>query len=359
MKHLKTFRIFESEGSPIMTPEMKRLADSMMVGIDVVVETDRDKLSEWVIEQGLQLATDEYLDSDEFREFTEASVEETDEYRERVQSGEDPEKVLQQLTDKAVSDQTYWSEFLEDGGYDVSAMEEVQGDINYLTPNGKPYYFTEPSRWEEVPGTSIPTIDIEGQAEISDYQGSFLPFRIRDVAHGNFLPGDVMEEFQTDYVETTTGEFTFYRTRLIAIDKGPMDVDFGFFITTNPRLISLEGIRHYDNLELEDNGLDESILKRSLDLTPGSRESIEYYQSLLQMPEFSNFDDEQIQFVLERIGHNEGIQKYIDENPEKMAVSLKSVWKKIKSIDKFRDLHFPENLKGEVDLMSDLHDIGL
>ncbi len=342
-----------------MTPEMKRLADSMMVGIDVVVETDRDKLSEWVIEQGLQLATDEYLDSDEFREFTEASVEETDEYRERVQSGEDPEKVLQQLTDKAVSDQTYWSEFLEDGGYDVSAMEEVQGDINYLTPNGKPYYFTEPSRWEEVPGTSIPTIDIEGQAEISDYQGSFLPFRIRDVAHGNFLPGDVMEEFQTDYVETTTGEFTFYRTRLIAIDKGPMDVDFGFFITTNPRLISLEGIRHYDNLELEDNGLDESILKRSLDLTPGSRESIEYYQSLLQMPEFSNFDDEQIQFVLERIGHNEGIQKYIDENPEKMAVSLKSVWKKIKSIDKFRDLHFPENLKGEVDLMSDLHDIGL
>jgi len=205
MKHLKTFRIFESEGSPIMTPEMKRLADSMMVGIDVVVETDRDKMSEWVIEQGLQLATDEYLDSDEFREFTEASVEETDEYRERVQSGEDPEKVLQQLTDKAVSDQTYWSEFLEDGGYDVSAMEEVQGDINYLTPNGKPYYFTVPSRWEEVPGTSIPTIDIEGQAEISDYPESFLPFRIRDVAHGNFLPGDVMEEFQTDYVETTTG----------------------------------------------------------------------------------------------------------------------------------------------------------
>jgi hypothetical protein len=238
-------------------------------------------------------------------------------------------------------------------------MEEVQGDINYLTPNGKPYYFTEPSRWEEVPGTSIPTIDIEGQAEISDYPGSFLPFRIRDVAHGNFLPGDVMEEFQTDYVETTTGEFTFYRTRLIAIDKGPMDADFGLFITTNPRLISLEGIRNYDNLELEDNGLDESILKKSIDLTPGTRESIEYYQSLLQMPEFSNFDDEQIQFVLDRIGHNGGIQKYIDENPEKMAVSLKPVWKKIQTIDKFSDLHFPENLKGEVDLMSDLHDIGL
>ena len=359
MKHLKTFKIFESEGSPVMTPEMKRLADSMMVEIDVIVETDRDKMSEWVIEQGLQRAADEYLDSDEFREFTEASVEETDEYRERVQSGEDPEKVLQQLTDKAVSDQTYWSEFLEDGAYDVSAMEEVQGDINYLTQNGKPYYFIEPSRWTEVQGTSIPTIDIEGQAALSDYQGSFLPFRIRDVEHGNFLPDNVMQEFQTDYVETTTGEFTFYKTRLIAIDKGPMDADFGLFITTNPRLISLEGIRNYDNLELEDNGLDESILKKSVDLTPGTSESIEYYQSLLQMPEFSRFDEEQIQFVLDRIGHNGGIQKYIDENPEKMAVLLNPVWKKIKSMDQFKDLQFPENLKGEVDLMSDLYDVGL
>ena len=359
MKHIKSFRIFESEGSPTMTPEMKRLADSMMVGVDIVVETDRDKMSEWVIEQGLQRAADEYLDSDEFREFTEASVEETDEYREKVQAGEDPEKILQQLTDKAMSDQTYWNEFLEDGGYDVSAMDEVQGDINYLTPNGKPYVFTEPSRWREVPGTSIPTIDIEGQAELSDYQGSFLPFRIRDVEHGNFLPGDVMQEFQTDYAETTTGEFTFYRTKLIAIDKGPMDADYGLFITTNPRLISLEGIRNYDNLELEENGLDESILKRSVDLTPGTPESIEYYQSLLQMPEFSQFDEEQIQFVLGRIGHSNGIQRYIDENPEKMAVLLKPVWKKIKSIDQFKDLQFPEKLAGEVDMMSDLHDIGL
>jgi hypothetical protein len=359
MKHLKPFRIFESEGSPTMTPEMKRLADSMMVGVDVVVETDRDKMSEWVIEQGLQRAADEYLDSDEFREFTEASVEETDEYREKVEAGGDPEKILQQLTDKAMSDQTYWNEFLEEGGYDVSAMDEVQGDINYVTPNGKPYFFTEPSRWREVPGTSIPTIDIEGQAELSNYAGSFLPFRIRDVEHGNFLPGDVMQEFQTDYAETTTGEFTFYRTKLIAIDKGPMDADYGLFITTNPRLISLEGIRNYDNLELEENGLDESILKKSLDLTPGTNESIEYYQSLLQMPEFSQFDEEQIQFVLGRIGHSNGIQRYIDENPEKMAVLLKPVWKKIKSMDQFKDLQFPEKLAGEVDMMSDLHDIGL
>ena len=359
MKHLKSFKIFESEGSSVLTPQMKSLADSMMGDVDVVVETDRDKMSEWVIEQGLQKVTDEYLDSDEFREFTEASVEETEEYRERIQSGEDPEKVLQQMTDKAISDQTYWNEFLEDGGYDVSAMDEVAGEIKYLTRDGKAYYFTVPSEWTEVQGQKIPTIDIEGNAEIKDYEGSFLPFRIRDVGHGNFLPGDVHEEFQTDYVESITGELTIYKTRLIALDKGPMDSDWGFYISTNPRLISLEAIRNYDQIELEENGLDESILKKSIELTPGTEESIEYYQSLLQLPEFSQFDEEQVEFVLGRIGHSAGIQKYIDENPEKMAVLLKPVWKKIKSMDQFKDLKFPEKLSGEVDLMSDLHDIGL
>ena len=85
MKHLKTFKIFESEGNSTMTPQMKTLANSMMSDVDVIVETDRDKMSEWVIEKGLQQVADEYLDSDEFREFTEASIEETEEYRERVQ----------------------------------------------------------------------------------------------------------------------------------------------------------------------------------------------------------------------------------------------------------------------------------
>ena len=92
---------------------------------------------------------------------------------------------------------------------------------------------------------------------------------------------------------------------------------------------------------------------------PGTEESVKYYQSLLGEPELAAFDDEQISFILDRIGHNGGIQKYIDQNPEKAAVLMKPIWKKIKSIDKFKDLHFPENLKGEVDLLSDLHDVGL
>jgi hypothetical protein len=42
-----------------------------------------------------------------------------------------------------------------------------------------------------------------------------------------------------------------------------------------------------------------------------------------------------------------------------MAVLLRPVWKKIKSMDQFKDLQFPEKLAGEVDMMSDLYDIGL
>jgi hypothetical protein len=256
--------------------------------------------------------------------------------------------------------------------YEKTEDAAAKGDyvrIGYVgTVDGKPVsevdaeaksYGSAESTWEEVPGQSIPTIDIEGNAEIADYQESFLPFRIRDVDHGNFLPGDVHEEFQTDYVESVTGELTIYRTRLIALDKGPMNSEWGFYISTNPRLISLEGIRNYDQIELEENGLDESTLKKSIDLTPGTTESIEYYQSLLQLPEFSSFDEEQIQFIFERIGHSSGIQNYIDENPEKMAVLLNPVWKKIKSMDQFKGLQFPENISREVDMMSDLHDIGL
>lgn len=360
MKHLKSFRIFESEGSSKLTPEMKSLADSIMGDVDVVIETDREKMKDWIVETGLQKVTDEYLDSDEFREFTEASVEESEEYKERIAAGEDPEEVLEEMTDEAMEKQTYWSEFLENTGYDSSAMEEVRGEIKYLTENGKPYYLTEESTWEEVPGQQVPTIDVEGSVMVHDYQGSFLPFRIREISSGNFLPDDVIQEFQTDYQEAITGELAVSRTNLIALDKGPIDAEWAFWISDNNRLISLEGIRGYENLDIEEsNFLSKKILEHSINLTPGTKESKEYYKYLLEIPEFLKFDEEQIQFVLDRIAYPKGIQEYIDQNPEEMAVTLKPVWKEIKSMDQFKDLRFPENLSGEMDLLTDLHDIGL
>jgi hypothetical protein len=355
MRHLKTFKIFESGGSSKLTPEMKKLADSMMTGITIIVETDKDKMSEWVIEKGLQKLTDEYLGSDEFYEFTEASVEETDEYRERVQSGEDPEKVLQQLTDKAVTDQTYWAEFLEEGGYEADVFDEIHGEVPYINPNKKEYLLDVKSTWSEVPGASFPTIDVEGSAVIYKYEESFFPFRIREVSYGDLFPDDMISDFQTAYQEDMSGELFIQDTRLIAWDKST-DVEWSFYFSDNPRLISIEGVRKYDEITIEDNFLSKEVLKKSIGLIPGTRESVEYYLSLLGLPEAEQFDDEQLSFIISRTGD---LQNLINQNPEKMVVVLKPVWKKLKSMEEYKDLQWPKGLADEGDLLSDLDSVGL
>jgi hypothetical protein len=55
----------------------------------------------------------------------------------------------------------------------------------------------------------------------------------------------------------------------------------------------------------------------------------------------------------------EAIQQEIDQNPEKMAVELKGVLKDLLEIPEYQNLKFPENLRREADLMSDLSGIGL
>ena len=358
MRHLKTFGIFESETSyGKLTPEMEEFANSIMHDMTVVVETDKRKMSDWVVDQGLQKVTEIYLDSDEFREFTEASVEETEEYQSRVESGEDPKKVLTELTDEAIESQTYWNEFLEDGGYDTSEMEEIQGDIKYIDRNGDEYIFNLPSTWTEVQRQSIPTIDIKGSAAISRYKGSFLPFRIRDLEELEF-PEDINRDFQRTYSDDIMGDLGIYNTNLIALEKGPIE-GLSLFVDENPRLISLEAIKSFGVIEIQNNCLDPDILRKSMGLIPGSEESIEYYESLLKNPQASKFDGEQIEFILERIGHNGGIQKIIDQDPEGSVIFLQPIWKKIKTLEKYKDLHFPKDLSVLGDLKSDLGDIGL
>ena len=63
---------------------------------------------------------------------------------------------------------------------------------------------------------------------------------------------------------------------------------------------------------------------------------------------------EQIQFVVTSFSLGD-LQKLVDENPEKMAVVLKGDIKN----PYFKGLKWPESLKGEVDLLSDLDGIGL
>jgi hypothetical protein len=55
----------------------------------------------------------------------------------------------------------------------------------------------------------------------------------------------------------------------------------------------------------------------------------------------------------------EEIQKLIDENPEETVVALKSMWKNYKTDPEYKNLKFPKGLESDLDLLSDLNDIGL
>lgn len=63
------------------------------------------------------------------------------------------------------------------------------------------------------------------------------------------------------------------------------------------------------------------------------------------------------EFILEKLDPIK-IQKFIDEFPEKAIVMI-TPWAKTKKGSRYDGLKFPENLKGERDLLSDLGDIGL
>jgi hypothetical protein len=63
--------------------------------------------------------------------------------------------------------------------------------------------------------------------------------------------------------------------------------------------------------------------------------------------------------ILETLVSPEAIQKAIDQNPEKMAVELKGILKDLTKIPGYQNLKFPAGLQGEVDLLTNLSDVGL
>jgi hypothetical protein len=54
----------------------------------------------------------------------------------------------------------------------------------------------------------------------------------------------------------------------------------------------------------------------------------------------------------------EDLQHKINLNPEKMAMTLKSIWKEISQNPKYKGVNFPEDLKQEVDILSNLDRVG-
>jgi hypothetical protein len=145
-------------------------------------------------------------------------------------------------------------------------------------------------------------------------------------------------------------DFLFRATGISSLAGGPEEVGRIYDIESNPKLISLEGFpvdfdgrfrsnliwcnfSLYDRIKIVEEGIavESGWSERKFEVSPVQKE-----------------------FVATSISPRI-MQKLVDENPEKMAVALKGVL----NLPSFKGIKWPESLKGEVDLLSDLDGIGL
>lgn len=145
-------------------------------------------------------------------------------------------------------------------------------------------------------------------------------------------------------------DFFFRATGISSLAGGPEEVGRIYDIESNPKLTSLEyfpvdfdgrfrssiiscKFSLYDRIRIVEDGIavESEWSEKKFEVSPVQKE-----------------------FVATSISPRI-MQKLVDENPEKMAVSLKGVLKN----PRFKELKWPESLKGEVDLLSDLEDVGL
>ena len=145
-------------------------------------------------------------------------------------------------------------------------------------------------------------------------------------------------------------DFFFRATGISSLTGGPEEVGRIYDIESNPKLTSLEGFpvdfdgRFRSNLISCNFSLYDRIriIEDGIAVESGwSEKKFEVYPV-------------QKEFVATSISPKI-IQKLVDENPEKMAVSLKGVL----NSPSFKGIKWPENLQKEVDLLSDLSDVGL
>jgi hypothetical protein len=145
-------------------------------------------------------------------------------------------------------------------------------------------------------------------------------------------------------------DFLFRATGISSLAGGPEEVGRIYDIESNPKLISLEGFpvdfdgRFRSNLIWCNFSLYDRIKIVEEGIAVESGWSVKKFEVSPVQKEFVATS------ISPRI-----MQKLVDENPEKMAVALKGVL----NLPYFKGLKWPESLKGEVDLLSDLDGIGL
>jgi hypothetical protein len=145
-------------------------------------------------------------------------------------------------------------------------------------------------------------------------------------------------------------DFLFRATGISSLAGGPEEVGRIYDVESNPKLTSLEyfpvdfdgrfrssiiscKFSLYDRIKIVEEGtaVESGWSEKKFEVSPVQKEFVATSISPMIM------------------------QKLVDENPEKMAVALKGVL----NLPYFKGLKWPESLKGEVDLLSDLDGIGL
>jgi hypothetical protein len=145
-------------------------------------------------------------------------------------------------------------------------------------------------------------------------------------------------------------DFLFRSTGISSLAGGPQEVGRIYDVESNPKLTSLE----YFPLDF-DGRIRSSIISCKFNLYDRIK-IVEDGIAISDGWSGSKFEVSPVQkeFVATSISPRI-MQKLVDENPEKMAVALKGVL----NLPSFKGLEWPESLKGEVDLLSDLDGIGL
>jgi hypothetical protein len=145
-------------------------------------------------------------------------------------------------------------------------------------------------------------------------------------------------------------DFLFRSTGISSLAGGPQEVGRIYDVESNPKLTSLE----YFPLDF-DGRIRSSIISCKFNLYDRIK-IVEDGIAISDGWSGSKFEVSPVQkeFVATSISPRI-IQKLVDENPEKMAVALKGVL----NLPSFKGIKWPESLKGEVDLLSDLDGIGL
>ncbi len=134
------------------------------------------------------------------------------------------------------------------------------------------------------------------------------------------------------------GDFYCSQNSLKTLEGAPREVGMNFRCLNNP-LQSLEGAPETIGEEF----------RSGLLYVPAGQWSI--FTLATMFPESSGKEKD----LLGTLVSPEALQRRIDKNPERAAVELKS----LAVLPEYKSLKWPESLKGEVDLLSDLDRIGL